>query len=305
MISSSYGAVLVASTKLGEGTCRLGDGRVLAYAEWGAPDGRPMLAFHGAPGSRLWCPDDFDPGTTTAEAGVRLITVDRPGYGSSDPRPAHRVVDWPDDVDQLLDALEIDRCPMVGASAGGPYALACAARIPGRVSRVGSISGAAPAYHVPGVWERLPEEWRAIVEHAAQDPTAAIGDARERSRWLADEPESVGDASGWPDVDRWLAEDASMREPLIAFVREAGRQGVDGYAWDRLATSLPWGFEPREVGVETWLWQGEEDSMIDRAEFDLLCREIPRAHCVLYPGEGHLLRGHWGDVYEALAGAAS
>lgn len=285
-----------------EGSCRLRDGRVLAYAEWGVPDGHPVVAFHGAPGSRLWCPDDFDPGMTTTEVGVRLITVDRPGYGRSDPRPAYRVVDWPDDVEQLLNALQIDRCPVVGVSAGGPYALACAARLPHRVSRAGSVSGAAPAFHVPSVWELLSEEWRAALELGAQDPFAALDAARERSQWLADDPDSVADPAGWPEVDRWLAEDARMREPLVAFIREAARQGVDGYAWDRMAISLPWGFEPGEIEVETWLWQGEEDSMTDRAAFDLLCREIPRAQCILYPGEGHLLRGHWGEIFGALTG---
>ena len=293
------------STPREQGRCRLQDGRALAYAEWGPPDGSPVLAFHGAPGSRLWCPDDYDPGTKTTEAGVRLITVDRPGYGRSDPRPAHRIVDWPDDVEQLLDTLQIDRCAAVGVSAGGPYALACAARLPHRINRAGSVSGAAPAFHVLGVWEQLSEEWRAALELGAQDPLAALDVAREGSQWLADEPDSVGDPSGWPEVDRWLAEDATMREPLVAFVREAARQGVDGYARDRMAISLPWGFELREIEVETWLWQGEEDSMTSRAEFDLLCREIQRARCVLYPGEGHLLRGHWGEIFEALTGVAA
>jgi pimeloyl-ACP methyl ester carboxylesterase len=259
-----------------------------------------VLAFHGAPGSRLWCPDDYDPGKTTTECGVRLITIDRPGYGRSDPKPAHRVADWPDDVEQLLDVLEIRECPVVGVSAGGPYALACAARLPHRVSRAGSVGGVAPAFHVPGVWEVLSEEWRAVVESALHDPFGALATARPRWQWLADDPDSIGDPAGWPEVDRWLAEDSSMRVPLVASVREAGRQGIDGYAWDQLACSLPWNFELHEVAVETWLWQGEEDSMTYRVEFELLCRRIPPAHGVLYPGEGHLLRRHWGEIFEAL-----
>ena len=38
----------------------------------------PLLLVHGAPGSRLLCPDE----DATAVAGVRLLTVDRPGYGA-------------------------------------------------------------------------------------------------------------------------------------------------------------------------------------------------------------------------------
>lgn len=59
----------------------LGDGRRIAYAEWGRTDGRPIVLFHGMPGSRLFCPDEKE----TERAGVRLITIDRPGYGRSSP----------------------------------------------------------------------------------------------------------------------------------------------------------------------------------------------------------------------------
>jgi pimeloyl-ACP methyl ester carboxylesterase len=274
----------------------------MAYAEWGVPEGLPVLAFHGMPGSRLWCPDHFAPGMTTTERGVRLITFDRPGYGRSDPRPGHSVIDSAGDVEQLLDALAIDRCPLVGVSAGAPYAMASAARLPDRVTRLGSVSGAAPIYRVQGLWESRPDAWRAILEVAAEDRFAAIDAARERCEWLVSRPESVGDPNSWPAIDAWLAEDPAMREAMLTFVREAGRQGVDGNAWDLLALSLPWGFELREIEVATWLWQGADDPMVDRAEFDLLRREIRGSRSTVYPGEGHLLRGHWGDIFEALLG---
>ncbi len=280
-----------------DATILLRDGRQLAYAEWGDPAGRPMLAFHGAPGSRLWSPDDYDPGRTSTEAGVRLLTVDRPGYGRSDPLPGRPVVDSPDDIEQLLDALDIDSLPIVGASAGGPYALACAARIPGRVTRVGTVGGRAPTYHVPGAWEQLDADWRQTLERAVDDRVLALDAARERHGWLITDPEGVADPANWPDVDRWLASDAWMRAALLAFVREAGRQGVDGYAWDVISIDMPWGFELSEVAAPAWVWQGDQDDMVG---YELLCGGLPDVTGVLYPGEGHLLRGHWGDVYAAL-----
>ena len=286
-----------------DAVCRLRDGRALAIAEWGVPDGRPVLAFHGAPGSRQWCPDDFEPGKTTSECGVRLITVDRPGYGRSDPLPGRTLLGWADDVEQLLDALGVDACPVVGVSAGGPHALACAVRLPQRITRVGSVSGPGPIYRVPGLWAQLDEAWRSVLEMAAEDRSLALDEARRRSQWLADDPDSAGDPANWAEVDRWLGQDPAMRDAFVAIVREAGRQGIDGYAWDRLAFTLSWGFSPKEVEVETWLWHGEEDPMIERAEFEMLCSEIPRSHCALYPGEGHLLRGHWGEIFEALTTA--
>src|SRR6266496_1502611 len=66
----------------------LPDGRWLAYAEFGDPDGRPVLFLHGTPGYRL------NPWATDAElrsAGVRLIAPDRPGVGRSTPQPRRRL----------------------------------------------------------------------------------------------------------------------------------------------------------------------------------------------------------------------
>ena len=66
---------------LADEVLRLADGRQLAWAEWGDPRGSPVVFLHPSPGSRMLCPDVH----ATARAGVRLITVDRPGYGGSDP----------------------------------------------------------------------------------------------------------------------------------------------------------------------------------------------------------------------------
>ena len=86
---------------------QLPDGRKLCYAEYGDPDGKPIILFHGNPNSRLLyglipdCP--FRP-------GLHLIAPDRPGYGLSDfYAPGHSIVDYPDDIIALADALGIDK----------------------------------------------------------------------------------------------------------------------------------------------------------------------------------------------------
>jgi len=118
----------------------LSDGRRIAYCEWGPADGRPIVLSHGAPGSRVFGPD----AGATIEAGVRLITVDRPGYGRSDPQPNRQILDWPADVEELTAALRIGEYDVAGHSSGGPYALACAYRFPDRVKHVALISCIAP-----------------------------------------------------------------------------------------------------------------------------------------------------------------
>src|SRR5947208_15844339 len=119
-----------------DSTITLTDGRRLAFTEWGDPDGKPLFLFHCAPFSRLFCPDE----PATIAAGVRLVTVDRPGIGRSDVLEARSWGDWPADVVALADALGIDRFAVVGWSYGGNYAAACAALIPSRVTAAGAAS---------------------------------------------------------------------------------------------------------------------------------------------------------------------
>lgn len=105
----------------------LPDGRKLAYAEFGRPDGVPVLYFHGAPGSRLeplLIGDDV-----LNQLGLRVIAPDRPGMGGSDFQRGRGFSDWPADVVALADALGLGRFAVLGNSGGGPYAAVCAARI--------------------------------------------------------------------------------------------------------------------------------------------------------------------------------
>jgi pimeloyl-ACP methyl ester carboxylesterase len=93
-----------------DGAIGLPDGRGLAYSEWGRAAGPAVLLFHGGPGSRIFCPDY----EATMSSGIRLITVDRPGYGGSDPKRGRRLLEWADDVAHLADALEVDDFAVVG-----------------------------------------------------------------------------------------------------------------------------------------------------------------------------------------------
>ena len=117
----------------------LPDGRRLAYAEFGKPDGYPVLYFHGSPASRL------EPMLIGDEAfnrfGLRVIAPDRPGMGQSDFQPKRGFSDWPADVTALADVLGLDRFSILGNSGGGGYAAVCTAKIPERLRAVVIVSG--------------------------------------------------------------------------------------------------------------------------------------------------------------------
>ncbi|RQG96596.1 alpha/beta fold hydrolase [Natrarchaeobius chitinivorans] len=120
--------------------CTLSDGRTLAYATGGSPDGHPVVVHHGTPGSRLLAALCYK---AAAKRGVRVIVPDRPGYGKSTAPPSgwtwHH---WRDDLCELLEHESIDRAALVGFSGGGPFALAAATAE--RTTRVGLISSVVP-----------------------------------------------------------------------------------------------------------------------------------------------------------------
>ncbi|MEA2473204.1 MAG: hypothetical protein QOE06_1119, partial [Thermoleophilaceae bacterium] len=125
----------------GAQTLVLGDGRRLAYEQFGDPGGEPLVFLHGWGDSRLTRhPDD----SIARALGVRLITVDRPGAGGSDFQPGRRLLDWPADVAALADSLGIRRFAVLGWSGAGPHAAACAHALPERVTRLGIACGFAP-----------------------------------------------------------------------------------------------------------------------------------------------------------------
>ncbi len=134
-------------------TISLSDGRTLAFTEVGDAGGTPVIHFHGAPSSRLEL-GFLD--SAFAEAGLRVITPDRPGYGGSSPHPGRTLAGWPTDVAALADALGVDRFVVSALSGGGPFAVVRPARCypvgtRGRSFRVASaISvGRAPATVTP------------------------------------------------------------------------------------------------------------------------------------------------------------
>jgi pimeloyl-ACP methyl ester carboxylesterase len=293
-----------------DATITLADGRTLAYCEWGNPTGSPVLLVHGGPGSRLLCPDE----DATAVAGVRLLTVDRPGYGGSDPRPDPTLLGWVDDVQALADRLGLERFAVVGFSAGGGYALACAARMPERIWAVGLACCEGPYDEVPGALEQgmTPEE-RSLFERIRRDSVAARPAVAEHVAWYQD-PDTIW---AWeredptvevpipPAVDVPILARPDVRDALTRMWREGARQGVGGLVDDWIALSLPWGFAFADVKVPVVVWHGELDHLVGPAHAHYFSAVLPNSTLVLYPQEGHLLLlQHWSDILAAVTARA-
>src|SRR6478752_658860 len=128
-----------------EGRFHLPDGRRIGYAEYGDPSGPVVLWFHGTPGGRRQLPLV---GRRAAEVlGLRVVLIERPGSGLSDPHVYESVSDFADDIACVADALGAARLGVVGLSGGGPYALSCAGTgaLAGRVVAVAVLGGVTPS----------------------------------------------------------------------------------------------------------------------------------------------------------------
>jgi pimeloyl-ACP methyl ester carboxylesterase len=269
------------------GTLVLTDRRRLGFAQYGKQDGEPLFYFHGHPGSRL---EARFAHSAAAEAGFRVIALDRPGYGLSDFKPDRAIRDWPDDVAEAADLLGVAKFSVAGASGGGPYALACAWRLPGRVTHVAVISGVGP-YQVPGITSGMRWQNRIGFRLGSRWPPLAGVLARSIQHGITGRPERTIDAlaRAMSASDAEIVRRPEVRDVLIADITEAFRQDSRGAAWDIVLLGRPWGFSLREIEPEVHLWQGEADTLVPPAMGRYQASQIPRSQLRLFPGEGHLL----------------
>jgi pimeloyl-ACP methyl ester carboxylesterase len=115
-------------------------------------NGSPLVLLHGVSlGATAWA------SLFSALPGHRLLAVDLPGHGLSDPasyRPGHVRRHAHQLIDDIFDALELDHAAVVGHSLGGMFALWHAATGSERISRL--VAMGEPAVALAGVRVRMP-----------------------------------------------------------------------------------------------------------------------------------------------------
>jgi pimeloyl-ACP methyl ester carboxylesterase len=266
------------------------DGRTLAVAEWGDPNGRPVITFHGTPGSRIgyWTPEP----EIWARFGLRRLSFDRPGYGESTRQPGRSVADVVRDVVTIADAFGLRRFAVSGGSGGGPHVLACAALLANRVQRALASVSVAPfdaegMEFVAGMNDGNIREFNAAVEGEA-----ALRTVIEPERVLMIERLSsgrsdfMGDDYVMPEADR--VQMAKRQRAVAAHILTGVAQGVDGWVDDDLAMVKPWGFDVASCRVPVVLSYGREDMLVPGAHGDWLAAHVPGAVAWVDDGTGHM-----------------
>jgi pimeloyl-ACP methyl ester carboxylesterase len=273
------------------------EGRKLAVLELGEELGVPVIFHHGTPGSRRAHNQN-----ASVLSGTRAIFYDRPGYGESDPSPGRDVAAAAADTAMIADDLGVDRFAVVGSSGGGPHAIACAALLGERVTRLAVVAGFAPPDDpdldfLGGMSPLNVDEFRAAF--AGEDELARmLGELAEATSGDADLviDEIVGELPA-PDQRALARPDirSVFREAIAGALVQPG-----GWVDDDLAFARPWGVDLSAIHQDTLLMQGELDMLVPRAHMDYLARKVPHARLEIVAGGGHTLFDELGDVVRWL-----
>jgi pimeloyl-ACP methyl ester carboxylesterase len=264
----------------------LADGRTLACLELGEPMGSPVIYLHGYPGSRL---EARLTAYTAEPLRVRLLAPDRPGFGASTFQPGRTIGAWGADMQRLADEFALERFAVIGVSGGGPYALACAARMPERVSRialVGAIGLASRRDLVAGMvaTHRLSLAAGARLPRLSRIALAAVAQVVRRypERFLA---HMIARTSA---PDREVLDDVCYRRLMLDSTVEALRQGGRRVAHELTLLARPWDLRLEEIRTPVTIWQGLADNIVPPAMARHLAGELANSELHCLPGEGHL-----------------
>lgn len=268
-------------------TLALRDGRTLGYSDLGDPQGYPLIFGHGMPGSRLQGQFFHN---QALRHGFRLLTPDRPGIGSSGYQHRRRLLDYPNDIEQLANALGLDRFSHFGWSSGGSRTLACCYGLGNRVDLGVSLSGYTNFWEYDGRQTlldgtRWPVPFLARYSPALVRLTVRLVDglSRRHPKLYMREVRKLVNQSDRELLDHLLRGDTFQQDQMVCL--ESGGKAI---ATDLLTELKDWGFSLNEVTTPVLIYQGEDDPFVPVDYARHLADQLPNAELTLIPGAGHL-----------------
>jgi len=276
----------------------LPDGRRLSWHEFGDPDGSPVIYTAGTPVSGLGGAS-YD--ETAQAAGLRWISPDKPGYGGSAYHRERTLISWGDDLAALAGHLGLDRFSLAGESGGGPFTLAAAHKLAGRVSAAALIATGGP--FSPAERAEMKADNRIMTLLAMNAPvlnTIRIAAMRRTMVSTARRERALRrDLATTP-----AAEHAAVRIEYEA-VADALRPGTRATVQEVALTKRPWPFPLSEVTTPVHLWHGALDRNAPAAFARRLARELPDATLHISESSGHDVgRDRAAEIMSVLASYA-
>ena len=281
-----------------ENYLRLSDGRQLCYVEYGDPLGQPVFVFHGNPNSRLlWGVIPNSPGLPH----VHLIAPDRPGFGRTDfVKGVTTLENWPNDVVALADSLGIEKFAVFGPSGGGPFALACAWKIPERLTSVGIFASVGPL--IPETDKGIAAPVRMMWDKAPKVPALFRLQMR-LFAWLARTYPKLYIKmvlNEFSETDREVYERLDIANLIQADRNESYRQGGIGSWYDAMIPAN-WPIPLNEIEAKVYLWQGEADISVPPSMGHYMAEHIPTCEAKFIENAGHFwIFEHFGEMLKQI-----
>lgn len=266
---------------------QLPDGRKLSYAKYGQETGKPVIFFHGIPGSRLQRNPDL---SIFKKAPLLVYALDRPGYGDSTFYKQRTLLDWPDDVAAFAAGNQLEKFAVIGISGGGPYALACACKIPNRLSQVTVLSGLAPL-NVKENLHNFSAGGRLLFRAAENTPLLVeqlmallfnrlhINLDAAFQKFMTDLPPADTNLLAQPKIARMLQQD----------VAQAFNQGAKGVVHDISILRQSWGFSLDQIALPVHVWHGTADTIVPLQLGRFMIDHLPYAIPYIIENEGHFM----------------
>jgi pimeloyl-ACP methyl ester carboxylesterase len=275
---------------------KLTDGRQLGFAEYGDPNGIPILYFHGFPGSRLEAGRFHE---TALANGYRLIGVDRPGMGLSSINKKRTILSWAADVESFANVMGIEKFSIIGHSGGGPFVAACAYALSHRLTGAAIVSGMAPLDNVE-LQAGMTRSQRAVTKLIKAMPwltyvmmKLTLMMLQKPSKMLTQMIRQL------PEADKALFRDREISKDIISSTIEAFRNGVSGPAYEMKLLFNAWGFDLERIKFPITIWQGGLDTQAPMLHAKVYANLISGSQLRIVENEGHhsLIRNHIGEIF--------
>ncbi|HVT64576.1 MAG TPA: alpha/beta hydrolase [Mycobacteriales bacterium] len=258
--------------------------RTVAWTTYGDPNGKPVVYFHGAGGSRL------EAGFFHADAeaaGLRVISLDRPGSGQTDPIVKRTLLQSVADLGPVLDEEAVDRAPVAGLSAGGMYVWASAEAYPDRITAAIPVCPAINVQPWPDVQAAMDPRMRLMSRLARRAPGLLAAIQRKQQKGF-ERPDGharyVKAMRKISPADAVVLEDEATYLQVRSTSDEGRRQGNMGGEEFALLVSK-WGFDPSQQSTPCTVIYGDVDPISPMIRAWLA--HAPNVKAVEVPG-GHL-----------------
>jgi pimeloyl-ACP methyl ester carboxylesterase len=286
-----------------ENLVQLPGGGVIAFEEYGDPNGVPVIFCHGWPSSRTMARLTDEP---ARELAVRIVSLDRPGIRDSSFQPNRKLGDWPRLLEQVVERLGLREFRVLAISGGAPYAYATAVAMPERVRAIAIVGGAPPIAEITDGEGLLPlYRWMLALYRtrpallrrcfyvvrpflSVRSPVRFRPFVLKMLRLRPCDAESLRNAAAF---------DAVFESQRLAW-----RASAEGVMADAEIYAQPWGFAIEDVRVPVRLWHGKEDRAFSVQLAEQMVRRLPNCKSRFVNDAGHysLPIRHMREILEDL-----